>query len=708
VAAPNKLDKSIDRGLDDFGRFLRRQWLLLIVSAVLIWWFIAGPPIGSITPGDALGLLLQLAFAASFLIIQFAALFLFLARPRVYWIMPGEQGTTFDDYKGNPEVLDAARRIVILVRGVKRFKDMGGEVSRGLLLVGPPGTGKSYLAQCISTEADVPFCYASAASLQNMFLGIDVLIIKNLYRKARRFAREYGGCIIFLDEFDAIGASRSSRGGQPMMGGGIMGMMSRGSGGLNELLMQMDPPPLSMSWWRVLLRFIGIGGRRHQAQPVLTIGATNLPESLDPALLRPGRFDRKIIVEAPSDAHRGEVIEYYLNKVSHEPMPMQKLVSDMMGYTPVAIKHVINEAVVVAHFSGRQAISYKDIGEARETHEFGMRYPRTLSALEKRRLAYHEAGHSIAQVKLLPRHRVTRVTIAKRLEVGGEAFAAYKPTEEIVTESADEIFADIQTSLASRASEELFLEARLNGVGGDLAHATQRALQYVAHWGMGEGFFSAPATAAPERMYTDPVLRKEVEALLRQAYTEVRALLDKNRAAVIAVAEALIVREELDGDEILTLIAQSEAPDLSSIAAAALAAVPSLPALPLPVPAGAPVMAGAPMPPGATPPYPVPSYAMPPAAAGAAMPLATPPAYVPANGNGAAAQQVSAPVTPPVAQPPAPQAHVVPVVTPGTGSAMPEASANGHIPQPEPQTSDGRSAEPAPAQDEWPKNESQG
>jgi cell division protease FtsH len=742
VAPPkNNLDKSIDRGLDDFGRFLRRQWFLLILGAVLIWWFIAGPPIGSVTPGMALGLLLQLAFAASFLIIQFAALFIFLARPRVYWIMPGEEGSTFDDYKGNPEVLDAARRIVILVRGVKKFKDMGGEVSRGLLLVGPPGTGKSYLAQCISTEANVPFCYASAASLQQMFMGIDTLIIKNLYRRARRYAREYGGCILFLDEFDAIGASRSTRNGQTMgMGGGMMGMMGRGgSGGLNELLMQMDPPPLTQSWWRVLLRFIGIGGGRRQVQPVLTIGATNLPESLDPALMRPGRFDRKIIVAAPSDAHRGEVIEYYLSKVSHEPVSIPKLVSDMMGYTPVAIKHVINEAVVVAHFAGRQAISYKDIGEARETHEFGMRYPRTLSDLEKRRLAYHEAGHSIAQVKLLPRHRVTRVTIAKRLESGGEAFAAYKPTEEIVTESADEILADIETSLASRASEELFLETRLNGVGGDLAYATQRALHYVAHWGMGDGFFSAMATMAPERMYTDPVLRKEVEELLRKAYTEVRALLDANRAAVIAVAEALVAREELDGDEILTLIAQSEAPDLSAIATAALAAVPPVPALP------ELMVTGMPMPPGAMAPYPVPPYAMPPAgyppvqAPPAAVapvpanvsPAAVAPAYAASNGNGYVTPPV-VPVTPPaVQQVPVAQAHMVPIVTP-VASATPElgtngtndgangSNGNGHIAQPQPAASSDHLAEPVqqasspsesvptqPAQEQRPTNEPQ-
>jgi len=357
------------------------------------------------------------------------------------------------------------------------------------------------------------------------------------------------------------------------MGGGMMGMMG-GSGGLNELLMQMDPPPMDHSWWKKLLRMAGLYHGRNQREPVLTVGATNIPDSLDAALLRPGRFDRKIIVTAPSDANRGEVIEYYLVKVHHDDISIQKLVTDMVGYTPVAIKHVINEAVVLAHFDGRQSITYQDICEARETHEHGIRYPRTLSTLEKRRLSYHEAGHAVAQVKLVSRYRVSHATIAKRLGSSGEAFVAYKPLEEIVTQSADEVFAEMETLLASRASEELFLHTRLNGVGGDLHRATELAFHYIAHWGMGDEFFSASATMAPERIYTDPITRREVEALLRQAYTDVRALLERHSAAVIAVAEALLAREELESDEILALISQAEAPALDEVAVAALGSVP--------------------------------------------------------------------------------------------------------------------------------------
>lgn len=589
MAKSNTLDQSIDRGLDDFGGFLRRRWWLVILVLLVGWWAVVNgaPQLAALKPGDILAFVVQMGLLIFVVIAQFIAIFWFIGRPRVYWVMPGETGIDFSDYKGNPEVLEAARRVVTLLKGVKSFKDMGGQISKGMLLIGPPGTGKSYLAQCISTEAALPFGYASAASFRGMFWGMDVMTVKSLYRKARRFAREHGGCILFIDEFDAIGMSRSSQGGTMGMGGGMAGLMGGGNGGLNELLMQMDPPPQQSSWFKKMLQPLGLFRGRVQTEPVLTIGATNLPDALDDALMRPGRFDIKILVAPPTDKYRGEVIQYYLDKVRHEPMAMDKLVSDMMGYTPVAIKHVINEAAVLAHFDGRSTITYKDVADARETHEYGIRYPRNLSLLEKRRLAYHESGHAIAQFYLLPRHRVAHATIVKRLGSSGEAFVEAKPLEEIVTHSADEILAHIQVSLASRAAEETFLHTRLDGVGGDLQNATRLAIQYVTLYGMADSLFSALATPAPERIYTDPYLRREVDALLRQTYTAVRALIEQHRNAVIAVAEALIMREELHSDDIEALIREAEAPKLAQIAASALgdlSSTPSMlpPALPLP------------------------------------------------------------------------------------------------------------------------------
>src|SRR5439155_15493649 len=288
-----------------FGRFVKLRWLWLILAGIVAWYFIVNviPQLTPPSPGTIFLYVFQIAFAVLFIVIQFAALFWFLGRPRLYWVMPGETGINFDDYKGNPEVLEAARRIVLLLQGVKEFREMGGAPVRGLLLSGDPGTGKSYLAQCMSTEAGVPFAYASAASFRAMFIGMDVLMIKRLYGKARRLAREYGGCVVFMDEIDAIGASRSARGGGTMgLGGGIFG--GAGTGGLNQLLMEMDPPNIETGWFKKILRTIGLTHSRVQNEPVLTVAATNIPESIDRAQPQPGRFDRKIHVAPPTDKYR--------------------------------------------------------------------------------------------------------------------------------------------------------------------------------------------------------------------------------------------------------------------------------------------------------------------------------------------------------------------------------------------------------------------
>jgi len=560
------LDKSIDLGMDQFGRFAKRRWFWLIVFSIVLWYIVTQvapqisiPPIGS---------LLQYVFLFIFymvaIVFQFVAIFWFLGRPRLYWVMPGETGVGFKDYKGNPEVLEAARRIVQLLEGIEEYQKMGGQPVRGLLLSGPPGTGKSYLAQCISTEAHVPFAYASAASFRAMFVGMDILMIKRLYNKARRYAREYGGCVVFMDEIDAIGMSRSGRGAGPMLGGGMMGFMGMGTGGLNELLMQMDPPNIETGWFKKILRLIGLSHSRVQAQPVLTIGATNIPESLDPALLRPGRFDRKVHVGAPTDKYRGEVIEYYLEKVEHDPaISVTSLVQRLINYTPVEIKHVINEAVIIAHFDGRELITYADLIEAQDVHEFGFRQLSELTAIDKRRLAYHEAGHAVASYYLLERYFPAYVTIHQRSDLeGAAAFALPRPKESIKTASKEDILARIQVSLAARASEELFLDVNLNGVTSDLESATTLAGLYVGAWGMDGTLISFVALSNPfagGSPSMPPEFSKRVEAVLQSQFKGVKRLLQDHSEALIAVAEALIERDELVADDIKQLIDEADA-----------------------------------------------------------------------------------------------------------------------------------------------------
>ena len=541
----------IDGLLDSIGK--RFGLLLLVAAAAGIFWFFLLPAWASWLPilGTGALLLFQLFFAVMFMIVQFVALFWFLGRGRTYWVKPGETGVGFKDYKGNPEVLESARRIVTLLRGVKGFKEMGGEAIRGLLLVGPPGTGKSYLAQAISTEAGVPFGYASAPSFQNMFMGIGNLRVMMLYGKARKLAKKYGACILFMDEIDAMGAARSNQG--PGMGLGGM-MFGGGSGMLNELLLQMDPPPQEQSRWGRFLRALGLRKKKAEMPPVLTIGATNLAEVLDPALLRPGRFDRKITVDLPTAEGRREILEYYLAKVKHDEMNYDKLVFDTINYTPVAIKYVINEAAVIATFDGRSTITYRDFTLARETHEWGLRQPiKGMSEEERRRLAFHEAGHCYAQLKLLPRQRMAKVTIIRHGQALG--LSATKPLEEMYTHTREELLADIQSSLASRAAEEIFLGTALTGVTSDLEQATRMAAACIGWFGMNGSLYSTRAfgEGAP-----DPGMKKEIDKVLKEQYKKVKLLLEENKEAVTAIADGLLEKDELDDEEITERVEAAE------------------------------------------------------------------------------------------------------------------------------------------------------
>ncbi|HVG95831.1 MAG TPA: AAA family ATPase [Chloroflexota bacterium] len=541
--------------IEKFTGFFARHWRALLVWLVLLaaffFWFI--PNAETAMPYVLYGayLLFQLMFAVMFMIIQFAALFWFLGRGRTYWVMPGETGITFKDYRGQKDVLEVATRWVTLLRGVKEFKRMGGEVSRGLLLVGPPGTGKSYLAQAIATEAGVPFGYTSAASFRAMFIGMDVMIVWNLYRKARKLAEKHGACILFLDEIDAIGASRGGMGGGMGMMGGLMG----GSGALNQLLMEMDPPRLNEGWKKRMLRRLGLHKKPAVRPNVVTMAATNIVNVLDAALLRAGRFDRKLTIDKPDEEGRKDVIEYYLAKVRHEDMPLDRMSSDTIGYTPVEIKYVINEATVVAHFNGHDAVSYMDFTEAREAHEFGIKQPiRGMKLEEKRRLAYHEAGHAFAMAMLS--RETFRISKATILRQGGTlAMVAYKPAEERVTQTREELLADIQVSLASRAAEELFLNTQMNGFSGDLQHATWAAQAYLGIFGMGGSMYSYlgfgnSLTGMPDK--------RRVEELLGDLYQRVKTLLSLHAETVHAIAQALIANGELIGDDVLRIVDEKE------------------------------------------------------------------------------------------------------------------------------------------------------
>jgi cell division protease FtsH len=521
-----------------------RKFLLwfaaLVIIGVLLWE--GGPTAWDIALGIG-SVAMQLLFAVLFMIIQFVALFWFLARGRTYWILPGETGATWDDYRGNPEIVENAKRIVTLLKGVKEFKEMGGEAIRGLLLCGPPGTGKSYLAQVIANEAQVPFAYASAPSFQNMFFGVGNLKVMGLYKKARKLAKIYGACIIFIDEIDAIGMSRQSGGG----GGALLGM-GGGTGLLNELLLQMDPPNIDNSRFAKLLRSIGLRRKKAERPAVLTVAATNLPDVLDSALLRPGRFDRQIWVDTPDYDGRVDVFGYYLQKVKRDAtLTPERAALDTIGYSPAQIKHIVNESVIIAHQRDAEGASYEDFRVAMETYEWGLKQPlRSMREDEKRNVAYHEAGHAVAQYLLKPHERVWKVTIIRR--GGALGLAATKPTHERYNRSDSEILAEIQVCLAARAVEEEFLGKKLNGVTSDLQQATEMAGAYLGMVGMGEELFSWLALGS--RAEGLKALRPQINELLKDQMLQVKKLVREHANFVHAIAEELLKRGDLTGEEI--------------------------------------------------------------------------------------------------------------------------------------------------------------
>ncbi|MBE0690683.1 MAG: AAA family ATPase, partial [Anaerolineae bacterium] len=410
------------------ARLIRRLWLPALLLGVVLVALLDAEVMRSIV--NILGFLFQLLFAIGYIVFQFVILFWFLARTRMYTIMPGQgtEGVSFKDYRGQPEILEQAEQIVTLLRGVKAFENSGGEPLNGLMLEGPPGTGKTWLAQAISTEAGVPFFYLDTSSLQAMFMGVGPMKVMSLYSKARKAAKEYGAAVIFLDEIDALGA----RGGVAQTGGGNnnnpMGGMGGDMGLLSTMLIEMSGFSLEHGWRAKLRTWFYKTILRRNPPPLtkrlLTIGATNRISALDPALLRPGRFDKKLRVDAPDMDGRRDIFEYYLSKMSHdETMVPAVLASETPGYTPADIKYLLNESLRYALFDGRRYMTYRDFQLAKPEHEMGLRSPiKNLSKEAKERLAYHEAGHAVAVRIFMPYHRISRITIIRKGAAFGHVY----------------------------------------------------------------------------------------------------------------------------------------------------------------------------------------------------------------------------------------------------------------------------------------------
>ena len=557
-----------------FGSHLAFMWdrnliRLMLVLAVITAIIAANGTIGFLQMivgviGSAPAFALQLSFAATYIVFQFGILFWFLSRPRKYTVTPDDPqiGLSFEDYRGQPDLLEHAKTTVGILRGVKEFELRGGEMPKGMLLAGAPGTGKTFLAACIAKEANLPFIYIDSSSLQGMFVGMSQLMIMKLFRDARGLARKYaepgrrGACILFMDELDSIGQSRGSQTGGMFVGG----FMGGGSMGLNTLLNQMDSlGELVEDRWRFkILRWFGvIRGPARNKPLVFVIGATNRPEVIDRALIRPGRLDRMLVVHEPDADGRRDIIAHYLSTKRHDPeIPMELLVNDSMGWTPIMIKTIINEALIQAHHDGREFLTYKDWLDAADERALGLKQPiRSWNLTDRREVAYHEAGHAVAARYLRPSHRLSKATIIRRGHALG--YVQQRPREERTSLYARSIETQIMVSLAGHVVEDRFLDKLSTGPSSDLIGATMAAEDYVGSLAMGPTKVIVPMKKG-DQPPIGPVLVAAHE-LLDQLYEETERLLHEKEPAIHHLAEALIARDELIGDELEEVFAEVEA-----------------------------------------------------------------------------------------------------------------------------------------------------
>ena len=552
-----------------YGRLLKRVAIILTIYLVIAYLLVG------ISPKDALlhpaanlaqfrQFVVQAIVLMSFIVLQFVAMFWFLARGNSYVIYPNEYDVTFDDVRGQDAAVGSTKEVLRLFQGFKDFKQMGGYPPHGILFEGPPGTGKTLMAKAIAGASGVPFLYATGSGFANMFLGIGNLKVRRLFTKARNMSDKYGGAVIFIDELDAVGGTRglvSERSVEAttdriMMGG--MGM-GGGMGIVNELLVQMDGLIVPRGLWRHVRRLVFRARPKVPFYNVMIIGATNRASTLDSALLRAGRFDRKIHVGLPNYDGRADISQYYLAKVRHEPIDMKKLARMTIGYSPAQIKNLVNEALIFALQDGRDALRWDDLWQAKLSEEIGLKQPVTYTPREKEMVAVHESAHAVAAYALKhEEQQIQVITIQKRESALG--LVSRQNLEESYLDTQKQILADIQIALAGLVAETIWFGQSTSGPSSDLQAATYNAARYVGVYGMGASLISSAWDAEDTRgaiggALVDPKRREEIDAILNESRERVRQLLLKKRHVVEGIRDALLEREELVGDEIEALMA---------------------------------------------------------------------------------------------------------------------------------------------------------
>ena len=437
----------------------------------------------------------------------------------------------FGDVVGIDEAKEEAWEVVQLIKDHARIKQIGGRILRGILMIGPPGCGKTYLAKAIATEAGLPFLSMSASEFVEIFVGVGASRVRSLFKKARSLAYGFGGCIVFIDELDAMGRNRVFN----QFGGG-----SETNSTQNQLLVEMD-------------------GLVSQQQNVIVIGATNAQEDvLDPALLRPGRFDRKVYITRPGLEGREKLFQYYLGKVKHDPsIDIGHLARKAVGKSPAEIESVIKEAALIATRNGNDLISYKEITEAIERIELGVKNKIKMQDSEKQMTAYHEAGHLLAIYFLHPVDDVFKASIIPRKTSLGVVH--HQPREEYFSHDRDKLLADIKCAVAGYAAEKVKKGVTTTGVSADFVNAMKVAHFMVWKLGMGPSGYIGDYGSIPEHELSETVkskLNDDTNQILKQCMNEVEQLLKKESVVFERFAHELLVRQELEFDEIEAIFAE--------------------------------------------------------------------------------------------------------------------------------------------------------
>ncbi len=498
-------------------------------------------------------------------------------------VYPEQVEVGLTDIKGLDNQVEEIRRSLDVFLGYATFREeLGGTPRRGILFEGPPGTGKTFLAKAMAKQAGVPFLFIPAPAFQSMWQGMSAFRIRSFFRKLRKAARKEGGAIGFIEEIDAVAMTRG--GGSPAVppptdlsrttssffGGGDANNM------VNELLIQMqsfDQPPLGRRMKAKIKSWINgylpptwqMTPMRAEYSNILLIAATNRGDSLDAALLRPGRFDRRLYFDVPTKHERRELIDFFLERKSHEDEldadeTRDRVASETFGYTPVMIEHLFDEALLVALREGRREMRMRDVMDAKFDEEVGLKQTTAYTDFDREAVATHEAGHATVAYFFGKGRRLEVLSIIKRR--GSLGLLAHSDEEERLTRTRSEIESGIAIALGGLAAEELCLGESGTGPGADLAHATGLAAQMVGSFGMAGSLISYEAVADGPlsksnlvgKVLANTETKQKVEDILTAQRERVAAVLEENRDVHTALVQALLERDELVRDDILEVI----------------------------------------------------------------------------------------------------------------------------------------------------------